>query len=96
MSSIFIDTTEQSLTTSEPSYEIEPGEFRVMWSDSYKLQIANQTAVNYNIQIQVLEKGHRIGVVLVWHYICLRLEPGLQSKSNPLQNTRKSNHVPFL
>ncbi len=96
MSSFFIATTEQSLTTKEPAYEIEPDEFRVMWSNSYKLQIANQTAVNYNIQIQVLEKGHRIDVVLVWHYICLTSEPEFQSKSNPIQNTQKSNPVPFL
>ena len=32
-----------------------------------------------------LEKGHRIGVVFVWHYICFTLEPRLQSK--PLYQT---------
>ena len=31
-----------------------------------------------------LEKGHRIGVILVWHYLCLRLEPRLQCKSTSM------------
>ncbi len=46
--------------------------------------------------LKILGKGHRIGVALVLHYICLGLEPGLQSKYNPLPNTCKSNLVPFL
>ena len=44
----------------------------------------------------LIERGHSIGVDLVWHYICFRLGPRLQSLSNPLPNSFKSNPVPFL
>ena len=63
----------------------------VIWVVSFSCQFQEVATGNSH----VIEKGHRIGVVLVWHYICSRLEPRLQSKSNPLPNSHKSNPMPF-